>query len=78
MGVSISMRPGTIMRSRGEPMDITPGSRSKGAGLLERFWGPSPCEIDRGALPLLESLDAGASLYLLGEDSFWRKIATAI
>jgi hypothetical protein len=77
MGVSIKMRPGTIMRSKGEPISITPGLRSRAAELLRVNFGSSPMEIDQDSEPLLETLSAGASIYT-GEDNMWQKILTAV
>lgn len=77
MGVNIMMRPGTIMRSKGEPICITPGFRSKAAGQIERLFGSTPCEINRDDLYKLELLETGESLHL-NEGGFWHSIRVAV
>lgn len=78
MGVSIQMRPGTIMRSKGEPISITPGLRSRAAEILRSNFGSSPMEIDQDSASLLETLAAGASVYVGNDRNMWQQILTAV
>jgi hypothetical protein len=78
MGVSISMRPGSIMRSKGDPIDITPGWRSQAAAILESAFGRSPMELGRDELPLLKSMAIGASVYASDDDNMWCKLMAAV
>lgn len=73
MGVSISIRPGSVMRSKGEPVTITPGMRSRAASILTTMFGQSPFEIHKEDLPSLESMALGASLYVVDEN-MWQQI----
>ena len=78
MGVSITMRPGTVMRSKGGPVDITPGLRSRAATILRTYWGDSPMEINRDDLDTLAKLANGASVYASEDDNIWLKIMSAV
>ena len=78
MGVSILMRPGTIMRSKGDPVNITQGFRSRAASVIRGYFGESPCEIDRDHLDTLRKLEAGASIYTNEGDNIWAKIGAAV
>jgi hypothetical protein len=76
MGVSISMRGGTVMRSKSEPVDITPGLRSRAASVLEAYFGSSPMEIDQDHLRTLETLADGAAVY--ETNNIWRTIIAGV
>lgn len=78
MGVSIEMRPGTIMRSKGDVIRITPGLRSRGAAALRRYFGESPMEIDTDHIALLEMLAQGAAVYVHDEDNMFLKIKMGV
>jgi hypothetical protein len=79
MGVSVEMRPGTLKRSKGEPVDITPGRRSHFVmGIMVPVFGPSPIELTRDDLPNLELLALGESLHVHKNDSTFDKIITCV
>lgn len=78
MGVSISMRPGSVMRSMGGIQDITPGWRSQAAKVLRDYFGDFPMEIHAADLELLRRMEAAASVYTSDEENIWKKIADEI
>ena len=78
MGVSISMRPGTIMRSKGGPIDITPGWRSQAAMILQERYGQCPCEINADDLYELEWAARASSVHSSDSENFWKKIVDAV
>ena len=78
MGVSIRMRPGTVMRSKGDEVTITPGARSKAAQILRERFGSSPMEIDGDYQEALELLAEGASVYCGAELNMWQQMLNAV
>ncbi len=78
MGVSILMRPGTIMRSKGTPKVITPGSRSRAAAVLQEVFGQCPLELDDDCLAALTQMAAAASVYTQDQDNMWLAIQQAV
>ena len=78
MGVSIMMRAGTVMRSKGEPKDITPGRRSHAASILRSMFGEAPFEIDEDSLHDLRRMSQAASVYTQDSDNMWLTIKEAV
>lgn len=78
MGVSIEMRPGTVMRSKGAPVDVTPGMRSKAAKLIQERFGKSPCELDRDHIEALRAMADGASIYMDDDENIWLRMLKGI
>lgn len=78
MGVSIVMRPGTIMRSKGKPEDITPGFRSAAASVLRDMFGETPFEVNRDDLERLTWMRRACTVYTLDEPNFWGRIEQAV
>ena len=72
------MRPGSIMRSKGVPVDITPGARSKAVELLRAYFGDFPMEIHSDDLENLRRMESAASIYVSDEDNIWKKLADVI
>lgn len=78
MGVSISMRPGSIMRSLGKERSITPGWRSQAAKVLREYFGDFPMEIHAEDLETLRRMESAASVYTRDEENIWKIIADEI
>ena len=79
MGVSILMTPGPIGRNHGKQVDITPGFRSAAASALRECFGEAPLTLVESDMSLLETLERGASVYVMRpEENMWRQIAEAI
>jgi len=79
MGVSIFLRPGTIMRPTGEPVNITPGLRSQFATQVRWMFGNFPIEMFRdGHHESLMDMARAASVYTTDDDNVWLKLAMAV
>ena len=78
MGVSISMRPGSIARSKGDLVSITPGWRSQAAKVMREHFGEFPLELHTDDISTLRKMEAGASLYTHDPENFWKTLADAV
>jgi hypothetical protein len=79
MGVSISMRPGTVGRSLGVLVNITPGWRSQAASVLRNRFSGFPMELTAVQdLSMVQAMGDGASVYTRDEENIWKIIAEAM
>ena len=78
MGVSLTIKPGTLRKPFGEEQIITPGTRSVAYGILDKMFGKPPWEFSKDDQEDFMLLSIGASLYTQENDNFWMKISNAI
>lgn len=78
MGVSVFMRPGSIMRSMGEPVNITPGMRSQFVSVLEEQFGHCPMELHQDDGYRLGIMAAAASVYASSDKNAWQMLSDAL
>jgi hypothetical protein len=78
MGVSLIMKVRTAHHVYTNPVNITPGLRSRCAQILRGRFGDPPYRLDREDSYLIEALSEGASVYTSDEENVWKKIAVAI
>lgn len=79
MGVSIQMRPGSIARSMGDLVNITPGWRSQAASVMRDMFSDFPLELHATSdLQTLQHMAKGASVYTSDKENMWRILADAV
>ena len=78
MGVSVFMRPGSIMRSMGEPVNITPGCRSQFVDMFRQHFGDFPAELHQDDVWKLELMAAAASVYADAAGNVWMLLFAAV